>query len=159
MTSEHSAENDISVAETSAQQTSHKSEDFIIRISRKSLKTAAIILGAAIVVVVVLFFVNSNKASLLRAAVENCALTESEFISLDENGAGLYLDGEGEETVGLPSEDEGCVLNFLEVPASVLDRMGSTTAMMGVQEAEFNGILATWTYHPDNGFDINFSVN
>lgn len=159
MTSEHSAENEISAAETSAQQSSPKSDDIIIRISRKSLKTAAIILGAAIVAVIVIFFVNGNKASLLRAAVENCSLSDSEYISLDENGAGLYLDGEGEETVGLPYEDEGCVLNYLEVPASVLDRMGSTTAMMGVQEADFNGILATWTYHPDNGFDINFSVN
>jgi hypothetical protein len=159
MSIENSAGDVVDTNSTTEGAQKHKSTDITITISRKSLKLAGIFSGAILLALILFFVVNATSSSKLMAAVEECGLSGSPYVSLDENGAGLYLDGEGEESVGLPYSDEGCVLTFLEVPSSILDRMGSTTAMMGVQEAEFNGISASWAYHPDNGFDINFSVN
>lgn len=47
----------------------------------------------------------------------------------------------------------------LEVPDSVLSRMDATSSLMGVQEASFGGVTASWTYHPPNGLDVTFVEN
>jgi hypothetical protein len=47
-----------------------------------------------------------------------------------------------------------CILNELDVPASIEAQIGRTTSMMGVQDAEDDGIEYSWSYHPDNGVDM-----
>lgn len=52
-----------------------------------------------------------------------------------------------------------CILQSLDTPDSTFAKIGSTTALMGVQTDSWrtdNGtvIVATWTYHPENGLDV-----
>lgn len=85
--------------------------------------------------------------------VDECDLQNSPHVDVDE--AGLFVDGEGDESAGAGIEDLVCLLVALEVPDSVISRMDSTTSLMGVQEASFRGLDLSWTYHPSNGLDFS----
>jgi len=50
--------------------------------------------------------------------------------------------------------DVVCVLTELKIPVSVRVEMARTTALQGVQADTWDGIEASWTYHPDNGLDV-----
>jgi len=50
--------------------------------------------------------------------------------------------------------DVVCVLTELGIPVSVRVKMARTTALQGVQTDIWDGIEASWTYHPDNGLDV-----
>ena len=73
---------------------------------------------------------------------------------IGDDGRSLYLDGKGEGDNALPIETMGCYLVGLDVPDSVIHRMEQTRALDGAQEAEWDGLHATWTFHPDEGLDI-----
>lgn len=83
----------------------------------------------------------------------------AEYSSLDDDGRGLFVDGAGEKSVGLTVSDLACVITSVGVPNSVISRMDTTTALMGQQEATFDGITVRWSYHPSNGLDLSFEMN
>jgi hypothetical protein len=95
----------------------------------------------------------------LEGAVETCGLINSSFTSLDEDGKGLFLDGEGEESSGIAVQSSLCVLEELEMPDSILSRISNTTSSMGQQEGSWNDVTILWNYHPNNGLDISFNLN
>lgn len=47
-----------------------------------------------------------------------------------------------------------CVLERIGAPPSVTARMDSTRALDGMQDAEWGGFTASWTYHPDEGLNL-----
>jgi hypothetical protein len=47
-----------------------------------------------------------------------------------------------------------CVLDHLGTSRAIRAQMNSTTAMMGVQDAEEDGLTYKWSYHPDNGVNM-----
>lgn len=92
------------------------------------------------------------KQALLVAAIGDCGLTNSRYVTADE--AGLVIEGEGDESFGAPISDILCVLEHLEVPQSIITRMSNTNSQMGVVDGHWDVYEAEWTYHPDNGLDI-----
>jgi len=97
----------------------------------------------------------------LEVAYSQCAKAAPDFAShsaLDEDGKGWFLDGKGEESPGLGMPDLACAIQNVAVPDSVVSRMESTTALMGQQEATFDGITVRWSYHPSNGLDLSFEI-
>lgn len=46
----------------------------------------------------------------------------------------------------------------LGFPDSVMERMSETRSLDGVQEAEAEGVRASWTYHPDNGLEVMYEL-
>ena len=116
---------------------------------------AAVVIGGLVIGFALTMFTGPTK---LESTVESCSLESSAAAALDDDGRGLYLDGKGEESSGLGTASMACVLNELEVPSSVISRIDNTSSNMGQQTATWKGITALWTYHPDNGFDINFNL-
>ena len=97
----------------------------------------------------------------LEAAYSQCAKAAPDFAThsaLDEDGKGWFLDGKGEESPGLGMPDLACAIQNVAVPDSVVSRMQTTTALMGQQEATFDGITVRWSYHPSNGLDMSFEI-
>ena len=66
----------------------------------------------------------------------------------------LSMQSLGEESSGAEFGDVFCMLNELDIPDSVLNRIDSTRALDGRQTADWDGFRASWGYHPDNGLDI-----
>ena len=95
----------------------------------------------------------------LESAVESCSLERNLYLTLDSDGKGLYLDGDGDENPGMNISEIVCVLSYLEVPNSILSRMDNTTALMGQQIGSWDGISVLWSYHPSNGLDISLDLD
>ncbi len=53
-------------------------------------------------------------------------------------------------------EDIASVIVALDLPDSLWDQMAGTSALMGRQEEVYDDIKVSWTYHPDNGLDVQF---
>lgn len=88
----------------------------------------------------------------LSNAYEACTGQDAEdTVELADNGNSIIIDTRSEYTsvAGM-----ACVLNELETPESVLSSIGHTTAMMGSQSAENDGLNYSWSYHPDNGVNL-----
>ncbi|MPZ14296.1 MAG: hypothetical protein GEU73_07705 [Chloroflexi bacterium] len=80
---------------------------------------------------------------------------ESDEAVLGDGGYTLILDHKGErDRHGMSMENIAEVLALLDVPDSVVAQMDGTRAMDGRQSAEWDGITATWQYHPDSGLDL-----
>jgi predicted nucleic acid-binding Zn ribbon protein len=47
----------------------------------------------------------------------------------------------------------------LGLPESLFNDMGSTTALMGRQSQEFDDVVVSWSYHPDNGLEVTYRAN
>jgi hypothetical protein len=89
---------------------------------------------------------------------EHCA-TGSSDVRIGDGGDTLSIDRAGaEEMPGATMTQFSCILAELDVPDAVVDRMNNTRALDGYQEAEFDGIAVSWTYHPDDGVNMTFTM-
>ncbi|PZE71787.1 hypothetical protein DEJ27_03145 [Curtobacterium sp. MCPF17_018] len=93
-----------------------------------------------------------------KTAVSKCDLKGKDGVEYADKGVSLILSTAGEDDL---SADQAnilnvmCVLKRVKASAALQDRMLSTRAMDGMQEGDFRGIHASWTYHPDNGFNLS----
>jgi hypothetical protein len=87
----------------------------------------------------------------LANASETCGAGEladdDETLIIDVAGTDV---GSGDDIV----DGLACVLVTLDAPTSVTAQMDATRALDGMQTAEWDGVLAQWTYHPDDGLDV-----
>jgi hypothetical protein len=98
---------------------------------------------------------NDDKSEAKALTLEEAeAVVTSNDIDLEDDGASLFIDGDGEESTGASIDDIVLVLVALDTPDSVVNRMSNTRALDGMQEATWGNFNATWTYHPDDGLDI-----
>jgi hypothetical protein len=97
----------------------------------------------------------ADQGTPLEDAVSVCGLDTQSGASLGDSGRSLHLETEGEEDFsGLAITDVDCVLAELEVPDHVLNQINSTRALDGRLSAEWEGMSATWSYHPRSGLDL-----
>jgi hypothetical protein len=132
---------------------------FSLTLNRKVLLGFVGVAAVLAIGVTVLVLVVPTK---LEAAYSQCAKSAPDFAThsaLDEDGNGWFLDGKGEDSPGLGMPDLACAIQNVAVPDSVVSRMQSTTALMGQQEATFDGITVRWSYHPSNGLDMSFEMD
>lgn len=90
--------------------------------------------------------------TVIERAVDRCPVG----IAASDGGRSVILDMEGEDWLSgeLSYAQVECVLDELDVPDSVLARMLETRALDGRQDASWDGLTATWSYHPDDGLDV-----
>ena len=93
------------------------------------------------------------------AALDACGMEDGPISRIGDGGASLDLDHQGEDDIrGIRLTDLHCVLEELEAPDSVVSQMEQTRAMDGRQSAEWDGIEASWRYHPDTGIDVLLAI-
>lgn len=115
--------------------------------------------GAGVLLLAAGIFVSTSPTALERA-YEACNLEATFGASLDDDGKGLFIDMMGEEEfIGADYDDIMCAVDNLEMSPSIKSQMANTSSLMGLQNASWDGISASWTYHPDRGLDINLSID
>lgn len=125
-------------------------------LKKSTLKKAAIAGGTIVIVAGAwLAFQGFSQSRVFDDAAEACSASDSRGVTVDSGGRAMYLNGEGEESAGVNVLVQICILNELNVPDSVFDRISGTTSLMGVQTARWENLEASWTYHPNNGLDIS----
>ncbi len=87
-------------------------------------------------------------------ALDECSL--SRLVDPGDGGTSVLLDGEGEDVGSgtLTVTQIACVLNEVDIPDSVVYRIDDTRALDGRQNADWDGMTASWSYHPDSGLDL-----
>ena len=117
---------------------------------------------AAVGLIGIIAFSISAGPTILERAHEECVGNDSfQFgISIDDDGKGMFVDMEGEEDLlGASYSDVICVLEAVDTPSSVLSQMSNTTSLMGIQTASWDGLSASWSYHPDRGLDVSLRLD
>jgi hypothetical protein len=94
--------------------------------------------------------------TMLKSAHDSCS---AGVLSDGDRTMVLDMGGEEADSGYLSFDQVTCVLAYVGVPSSVTSRMDATRALDGVQDAEWKGFTATWTYHPDNGLDVILTEN
>ncbi|HEX2144533.1 MAG TPA: hypothetical protein VHG10_08495 [Glycomyces sp.] len=93
----------------------------------------------------------------LEAAKETCAVGSSD-VRIGDGGDTMTIDRMGaEESPGATFTQFECILEELEVPDSVVDRINNTRALDGYQDASFADFAVSWTYHPDDGLNMTIT--
>lgn len=94
--------------------------------------------------------------TVLDQAVAACKVKYSVHgAEIADGGTTLILDGSGEDDpAGMPYADQKCLLDELHMPTYVDEQMRNTRALDGRQSADWDGIQASWSYHPDDGLDV-----
>jgi hypothetical protein len=73
-------------------------------------------------------------------------------VEVSDGGKTLSIDTEGDEDYsGASFDDFNCILDAVETPQFVQEQISATSALMGRQTEEFDGIEISWSYHPDTG--------
>ncbi len=94
------------------------------------------------------------QSQVLTAAYSTCGSPDG--ITVGDAGQSLTIDGKGEkDAFGASIDDIGCLLGAIDVPDYVLSQMSATRALDGTLSASWEGISASWSYHPDSGLSIN----
>lgn len=100
---------------------------------------------------------NGDEMTRLAAAGHDCTEASTPHVRVLDYGSGLSIQGEGNESDGVDVEVIACILFELDVPDIIVTRIDQTRALDGMQDASWDGIAATWTYHPDNGLQMILS--
>ncbi|MFJ2619212.1 hypothetical protein [Glutamicibacter sp. NPDC087344] len=89
-------------------------------------------------------------------AVENCSM-DAEGYTVMDGGAAIELDTKGEDSFDSGTSNYFsylCMLDELGVPEVTQQKMSRTRALDGTQRDTWDGLQASWSYHPDSGINI-----
>ena len=117
------------------------------------LVAIVLVLGAA----VALYYLRFAGVQNFSSALDTCHASGS-YVRLAADKSSLTLQAENESGRGLSAPVFRCVLDELDAPASMRQRMLLTRAIDGTQEEQWGLYRATWTYHPDQGLNVVISA-
>ncbi|MCC2033049.1 hypothetical protein [Microbacterium allomyrinae] len=94
----------------------------------------------------------------LEDAVDRCKASDG--TELGDKNQTLVIDVQGnEDATGASYADQACILEFLDMPASVESHINQTTSMDGRQSESWDGLTIEWSYHPDRGSDMVIMID
>jgi len=89
-------------------------------------------------------------------ALDTCGIRDSTGVEVTDAGEGVIFSSTG--LYGADFSDIECFGDGIGMPQHVRSEMYQTRALDGRQEAEWDVFAASWSYHPDDGLDVVFSV-
>lgn len=131
-----------------------------ITLSTAMLKKIGASVAAAVLVIGGIVLISSMQSDKrFFDAMTNCDVVDGSGFILAEDYQSITFDGSGKnDYFGGDFSDLVCVIDELKAPSTVESRMLSTNSLMGVQNAEWDGISISWSYHPNNGLDANLEI-
>ena len=110
---------------------------------------------ATIVSVVALATLVGGETAQFATVVNACQAAP--FAQVSSDGSSMEMTTFGKKQPGMSMRTLGCVLEKLDAPASLRQRMDTTRAIDGTREETWGSYRATWTYHPDQGLHVVIS--
>lgn len=95
-----------------------------------------------------------EKLTKLQEAYDSCS---SSRIKLTDDGKSIVADSKNKYDTDT-YYDILKIIRKLDLPSSLEDSMNTTNALMGKQTESYDDYEVSWSYHPDNGLDVIFSV-
>ena len=78
---------------------------------------------------------------------------DSSYLTIDTNPLDIDDYSDDEAITALVG-----TISLLNLPDSLVEKMGQTRALDGMQSENFGDIEVSWTYHPNNGLEVMFSI-
>ena len=105
-----------------------------------------------------------ERKDMLDEAFIKCCDANINFATLSSDYSALTIDTNPEDIAYSRYEDEATAAivatnSFLNLPASINEKMSSTRALDGMQSQNCGDFTVSWTYHPDNGLRVIYEVN
>ena len=102
---------------------------------------------------------SATRSTLFSSAVSSCGSPAG--TQLGDGGRTLMLHTRGtkQRSSGMSVQDLRCILKKLGASDAVISRMSATRAIDGMQDGRWDGISASWTYHPDDGLNITLTMD
>ena len=134
--------------------------DSQVSISKDLLMKIGVGALSLVVVLGLIFVVLGNRSdSRLSDAIASCGYEDSSGVTLAEDGQTLLFDGRGDEDYfGADFSDVECLLTALEAPSTIYQQMLRTSSLMGLQNANWDGISVSWSYHPNSSLFATFKI-
>jgi len=96
-----------------------------------------------------------SEPDAFEAAMETCGVGEDPADVRIEDGTELRINNQGDQdNSGIPLDDVWCLLDSLDMPDDIADRMVATSGNDGEQTAAWDEYSVVWTYHPNRGLDV-----
>lgn len=101
-----------------------------------------------------------GQPTVLEAAYEACDYDDEFGAFLADEGHTLLLETAGDEDVlGMEYTDVLCAFTELEMPTRVITQIGATRALDGRVSDSWDGLTATWSYHPSSGLNLMITID
>lgn len=98
-----------------------------------------------------------ERLATFQRSLDACNLFQGERtgVYVLDGGEALEFDGASQSFQSATQiEDVYCVLDELGAPASLESKIGTTRALDGRQEDEWDALAVEWSYHPDSGLNL-----
>lgn len=107
--------------------------------------------------VMCLSYLRTVASDKLAHSLDACSVN-SPYARLASDNTTLTLVAYGEGANGLSQTDFRCILDQIDTPSSVRERMLITRAVDGTQDDVWGTYRATWTYHPEDGLNVVLAI-
>lgn len=104
-----------------------------------------------------LSYLRTVASDKLAHSLDACSVS-SPYARLASDNTTLTLVAYGEGANGLSQTDFRCILDQIDTPSSVRERMLITRAVDGTQDDVWGTYRATWTYHPEDGLNVVLAI-
>ena len=95
----------------------------------------------------------------IEVAIDRCGLAGEPGAAVGDEGQSLTLDTSGEEDLGgISFTNLECMISALDIPDAIESRILATRALDGVQDATYDEVSLSWSYHPDSGMTLIVSL-
>jgi len=95
----------------------------------------------------------------IEVALDRCGLAGEPGAAVGDEGQSLTLDTSGEEDLGgISFMNLECMISALDIPDAIESRILATRALDGVQDATYDEVSLSWSYHPDSGMTLIVSL-
>jgi len=95
----------------------------------------------------------------IEVAIDRCGLAGEPGAAVGDEGQSLTLDTSGEEDLGgISYTNLECMISALDIPDAIESRILATRALDGVQDATYDEVSLSWSYHPDSGMTLIVSL-
>ena len=95
----------------------------------------------------------------IEVALDRCGLAGEPGAAVGDEGQSLTLDTSGEEDLGgISYTNLECMISALDIPDAIESRILATRALDGVQDATYDEVSLSWSYHPDSGMTLIVSL-
>ena len=131
-------------------------------VKNKKMSSTAIIVViilAALALALAIFFTVPRETTLQRAYD---SLKLSEYSHISDDGSCLMVDTNPEditdEYAQEGADDVLSINEYLGLPDSLESKMGNTCGLDGTQTATYDDVEISWSYNPDDGFEVVYSM-
>lgn len=91
-----------------------------------------------------------ERLATFSTATRDCGFAGSDGVEVLDGGEAVTL-SRVSKFDGPSVEDMSCFLDELDAPSAIQSKIGSTRALDGVQQDDWDGYEIEWRYHPDDG--------